>query len=99
MAYLDTKEHKEWSKAVRDRDGECLICGKKEKLSAHHLIPKEFKETRSQLMNGVALCFTHHMRFGYGISPHSHGSLLFTMILKEKRPDLWNWVKENWDGL
>lgn len=96
MGYLDTKEHKDWSKAIRDRDNGCIICGE-QKTSAHHLIPKEFEKHRSNPENGVALCFKHHMRFNYGISPHSHGSGLFYLWLMRNRPDIIKWMDENWD--
>ena len=94
--YLNTKEHKDWSKAIRARDAGCIICGE-QKTAAHHLIPKNFKKTRSNLNNGVALCFKHHMRFGNGLSPHSHGSFLFFLWLMKNRPDIIKWVSENWD--
>jgi len=96
MAYLATKEHKEWAMKVKQRDKMCIVCHQKEKLVAHHLIPKEFEETRSNVNNGVALCFRHHMRFGHQISPHSHGSILFAIFLMKHKPEVIKWVSENW---
>jgi hypothetical protein len=96
MRYLDTKEHKDWSKAVRDRDQGCIIC-KEPKTAAHHLIPKENKTFRSNISNGIALCFKHHMRYGHGLSPHSHGSGLFYLWLIKNRPDIINWMNDNYE--
>lgn len=96
MSYLNTKEHKDWSKAIRTKYDGCIVCGDK-KTVAHHLIPKEHKPTRSNLKNGVALCYKHHMRYGHNLSPHSHGSFLFFLFLKKNFPEIVDWVEENWD--
>ena len=94
MSYLNTKEHKDWSKYIRDRDGGCIVCGDP-KTVAHHLIPKENIKFRSNRNNGIALCYKHHMRYGHGMSPHSHGSLLFAIWLHNNKPDIWKWLQEN----
>lgn len=96
MGYLDTKEHKDWSKLVRERDAGCIIC-QEQKTAAHHLFPKENILLRSDPKNGVALCFKHHMRFGYGLSPHSHGSGLFYLWLMRNRPDIIKWMDDNYE--
>jgi len=55
---------KEWAIRVKEKfDNSCIVCGKKEWLNAHHIIPKEFKIARWDLNNGVALCPKHH-KFG-----------------------------------
>lgn len=53
---------KKWSQMVRDRDGECLYCGRKPPyvLNAHHFMRRGVKSTRFMLENGVTLCFQHH---------------------------------------
>jgi hypothetical protein len=54
---------KKWSKLVRERDGQCLYCGRKADqwvLNAHHFIRRSVKATRLMLENGVSLCFVHH---------------------------------------
>ena len=99
MSYLNTKEHKDWSNAVRQRDKVCIVCQDNSHLTAHHLIPKEFPKTRSDINNGVTLCSRHHMRFGYKLSPHSHGAMLFFIWLLRNRPDIIKWVEEHWDGV
>lgn len=52
-----------WSEAVRTRDGECLLCGKKEGLNAHHWIHSRAQgnKHRWNVKNGVALCFACHL--------------------------------------
>lgn len=98
MAYLDTKEHKDWRKRLIERDKGCVICGQKAKIAAHHLIPKEYEEYRSDINNGVMLCFKHHMKYGFYISPHSHGAMLFAIWLLNNRKEQFKWVEEHWDG-
>jgi len=55
------KKDKEWREAVMTRDRCCRICKKADgRLNAHHLIPKQFKEFRWDVENGIILCFQHH---------------------------------------
>ncbi len=52
----------EWANAVKERDMECQICGKKPpyRLNAHHLIPKNFPKYKYDIDNGILLCVHHH---------------------------------------
>ena len=96
--YLDTKEHKEWSKVVRQRgcivnDGTCS-----ENLDAHHIISKEVVKFRSNLKNGLCLCKRHHCMHGYKtISPHNNASILFFIWLQHNHPEIIKWVEENYE--
>ena len=58
------KLHKLWRAGVLLKDnGYCQICGPdkyNKVLNAHHLIPKEFKEYRWDVDNGMILCVNHH---------------------------------------
>lgn len=57
------KRLEQWSKQVRDRDGNrCQITGclNTKRLNAHHIIPEEYIETKYDLMNGITLCPSHH---------------------------------------
>lgn len=95
--YLDTAEHKHWRKAVIDRDGgACVICGKSERLTGHHLIPKEQEEHRSNITNGITLCGRHHGQYGFCISPHNDSAFIFTAWMMEHRHEQFIWVMENW---
>lgn len=52
---------KEWSKAVRQRDGKCVKCGSTKKLHAHHIKPwKGHEELRFDVSNGVTLYAACH---------------------------------------
>ena len=98
--YLSTKEHKEWSKAIRDMEGQCAVndnCSPT--LNAHHLIPKEIKKYRSNINNGICLCGKHHTRWGFGLSPHSDASFLFFLWLQKHRPTQFDWVQEHWEDI
>jgi len=59
------RRHKEWSRAVLERDGyRCAICSTRGILHAHHLYSyKTYPELRYELLNGVSLCDTCHRRF------------------------------------
>lgn len=52
-----------WSEAVRTRDGECVLCGKKDGLNAHHWIHSKAQgnKHRWNVKNGVTLCFACHI--------------------------------------
>lgn len=51
-----------WSKAVRKRDKNCVICGSNEDLVAHHIFEKAIlPELCLNLNNGVTLCRKHHL--------------------------------------
>ncbi len=77
-----------WSKKVREV-GECIICRSKENLHAHHIIPREFKETRHLLINGVCLCAKHH-KFGKvkgGVFSAHGNSFWFLLRYRQIYPD------------
>lgn len=58
---LRNKKDKEWRLAVLQAYGnECFICSSKKLLNCHHIIPREFKETRHDVKNGIVLCPLHH---------------------------------------
>ena len=62
-----TWQYREWSEAVKSRDGKCLRCGSTEKLHAHH-IERFIKhpEKRFDLSNGMTLCKTCHHKEHHG---------------------------------
>jgi len=66
------KKDKEWAIAIKKKfNNKCIVCGKKERLNAHHIIPREIKESRHDLRNGIALCPKHH-RFSFELSAHQN---------------------------
>ena len=52
-----------WSKAVRLRDGRCLLCGKTDGLAAHHYIHTKGSSLhhRFNVKNGITLCYAFHI--------------------------------------
>ena len=93
------KAHREWAKAVKERDSnKCVICGETKMLNAHHLIPWELEPFRHCLENGISLCPKHHTRYSYGLSPHSDGAALFYFWLFENKPEVYEWLEENFIG-
>ena len=52
-----------FSKVVRARDGECLVCGKRETLECAHIYGRRAIVTRWDMMNAVTLCHYHHRYF------------------------------------
>ena len=87
------KEDREWSKQVRERDQGCVVCGKTDgHLSAHHIIPEKFPEFKLTLINGVTLCYTHHL--GGKFSAHKN-AVWFTNWLKTHKPYVYEWACAN----
>jgi hypothetical protein len=75
------KKDKIWSSEVKDKcHNMCVICGDTERLNAHHIIPREFRETRWLLENGVALCPKHH-KWGL-FSAHRNPYWFVNMLLE-----------------
>lgn len=54
--------HSKWAVEVKKRDGnKCAICGSKESLEAHHIVPVlHDKSLMYSLNNGITLCKKHH---------------------------------------
>lgn len=52
-----------WSKCVRTRDGQCILCGSKSSLQAHHFIVtrNQSNKYKYDLRNGVTLCYGCHI--------------------------------------
>lgn len=86
------KEDKEWSLAIKERDKVCQICSKSDGiLNAHHIIPKQFREFRFNLDNGILLCFQHHRGFKY--SAHQN-AVWFSEWLRIEKPKIFSLIKE-----
>lgn len=80
------KARKEWrDNIIISFSYKCAIpgCETAKKLNAHHIIPREFIETRYDSKNGIALCPTHHS-FGK-FSAHKN-ALWFSEFLRKEYP-------------
>ncbi len=98
------KPAKEWAKKVKERDGfKCIVCGStgniKAPICSHHLIPWSVEKFRLDVNNGITLCSRHHTKYGNGLSPHSEGNALFFFWLFENKPEIYKWLKENWNNV
>lgn len=94
---LSDKMDEMWATAVKKRDGECLICGARHDLNAHHLIERGNKRFRWSLKNGITLCQNHHV-FSRDISahaPNTAAALRFSEWLQSEYPELYNNTLEN----
>jgi hypothetical protein len=87
----ELKEQKEkdkiWADMIKARDDwSCVICGNQFKPNAHHIVPRENKDFRHCLNNGVTLCTKHH-KFSRIISAHNN-PMAFFLWLQKYRYDL-----------
>lgn len=79
-----------WSLAVRDDWAwRCAVCGSRDELNAHHLIPREHTATRYAMRNGICLCSRCH-KFCTERSPHQNAAG-WLRWLKEHHPALAEW--------
>ena len=69
-----------WSKAIRERDGACILCGNTNGLAAHHWIHSRAQgnKHRWNIRNGVTLCYACHIH-----KVHKHASAEIIDELKE----------------
>jgi len=51
----------QWSLAVRERDGKCMKCGRRDGLQGAHIFSRRSRSVRWDLDNGIALCMACHL--------------------------------------
>ena len=84
------KKDKEWAAAVKARfNNQCALCERKDYLNAHQIIPREFSETRWDVMNGIAVCPVHHKLGNFSF--HKNG-LWAINVLKKKYPEMHDYL-------
>lgn len=77
-----SKTHELWSWVIRNRDKKCILCGSKEELHAHHIIPikantkyiKANPKYKYDTSNGITLCKKCHQemhKMYKGIKPET----------------------------
>lgn len=87
------KLDKEWSEKVKEiYEGRCAICKSRVRINAHHIIPKEFIETRHDVENGIALCPRHH-KWGM-FSAHRNSIWFLSKIESQKVKYLTNKINQ-----
>lgn len=85
------KEMCDWSLKVKQRDGfKCVICGNPKMPNAHHILPRELKDTKYNLNNGISLCSSHH-RFNRPLSAHQN-PMAFYVWMRDNKPIQLQWV-------
>ena len=83
---------KGWSIAVKADDyNSCAVCSSTKHLNAHHILPRERRNTRYDPQNGVALCALHH-QFSRELSAH-HNSFAFFVWFMRNRPEQFKYLK------
>lgn len=91
----ERRKDREWVEAVRKKwDYKCAYCGCKEKPNAHHIIPRENRNFRWDVMNGILLCSKHH-RFSRQFSAHQN-PLIFTFWLINHFPNIVMYLENKW---
>jgi predicted restriction endonuclease len=89
------KKLEDWSRKVKERDNNsCVICGESKMLNSHHIIPKEVKGLKFDIMNGICLCAKHH-QFSRQLSAHSN-SFVFIVWLQENRRGQFDYLKSKY---
>ena len=88
------KKDKEWAKLVKDRwDNRCMVCWhmfsitNTKYLNSHHLAPREIKELRHDVRNGICVCVRHH-KFDRFFSFHRNPLLMINWMLEYKLDDM-----------
>ena len=90
---LKRKCDQAWSLLVRTRDGQCVVCGRRENLQAHHLIHRASLFFRHNPENGVTLCPLCH-EFSRALSAHM-APWAFDDWMKEHRREQYEWWTKN----
>ena len=76
---------REWSEDVRGRDGQCVACGNKDDLHAHHIVSVSYDPSKGlDIDNGISLCRGCHQRL-HGMYGHrTHGGHLVDFLENER---------------
>lgn len=92
------KKDKEWREKVKARDNsQCVICDAIKFVHTHHIIPREVKEFRWNIDNGICLCARHH-KFSRDISAHGN-PLMFIRWLDINRGKQLNNLMKTYDKI
>ena len=87
------KKDKEWADAIKSRDGNrCVVCSRAVRPNAHHIIPRENRILRHNIMNGITLCPNHH-RFSRTFSAHKN-PFAFIRWLRVNKPKQYRYIEE-----
>ena len=84
-----SKQYINWAKRIKERDKVCQICKGSGRLQAHHIIPRGYKLTRHEELNGILLCYPHHK--GPYKSAHQN-AVWFNKWLNENKPEVYKYI-------
>jgi len=84
--YWRTKADNLFSKLIRERDGECLRCGRTDHLQCAHIQARENRYIRFHPKNAITLCPSCH-KWNYEKSLHKNPAAFFTW-LREFHPEI-----------
>lgn len=86
---------KEWADAVKKRDGyRCIFCGSSFMLNAAHIFPREIKEFRWDIDDGVSACPKHH-KFSFELSMHQN-PLAALLVISNTRTEQFTRLVYKW---
>jgi len=90
------KADKLWKEIIFTKGGRCCaICGSRDYIQAHHLIPRNILLFRHYIKNGILLCPLHH-RYSFLLSPHKN-PIRFILWLQKNDPEKWKWLSETFN--
>ncbi len=86
-----------WAREVKTRDGNvCQKCGNSSKrLNAHHIVPRQYKELRWDICNGVSLCPRCHR---LGKDAAHQNALLFVEWLRTNKSYIYKYLMKKMNG-
>jgi len=89
--WIERKKLKEWREACLKRDNhQCQISKKKsDRLQVHHIIPRQVKELKYDIMNGITLNFYYHK---VGKESAHNNALFFASWLRKNKPKQYKYL-------
>ncbi len=93
--YWRNKADGVWREKICKRDGDqCAVCNSDKNPQCHHLVSRDVKSLRHEVMNGVLLCPLCH-QFSRRRSAHK-GGVPFAEWLRIHRPYQYQWILTHW---
>ncbi len=89
--WLEREALRKWREEVLKRDnGLCQICMKKpNRQHIHHIIPRQVKELKYDVNNGLCLCFNHHK---VGVRSAHLNALFFAKFMAKNKPTQYKYL-------
>ena len=89
--WIERELLKEWRLKVLKRDNyTCQISKKKpNRPQCHHILPRQIKELRYDVMNGIVLDFNHHK---VGVRSAHQNALFFADFLRKNKPKQYKYL-------